>query len=204
MADPPAPVLELAGAARRFGSRTALHPVSLRLGAGTVCLVHGANGSGKTTLLRVIAGLLVPTCGTRHVRGDAVYLRPGGGARARQRVREAVRVAARLAGDGTRVERALDRSGLGGLADQRVGTLSAGQRARLVAALALVVRPAVACLDEPVAHLDEAGAEVVRGVVRELAADGCAVVVASPERLRFDAGPDARLVVADGVVRVAP
>jgi ABC-type multidrug transport system ATPase subunit len=198
------PVLELACAGRSFGSRTALHPVSLRVNRGTVCLVHGANGSGKTTLLRVAAGLLVPTCGTRRARDRAIYLRPGSGARDRQRVGEAVDVAARLAGGASDVAPAIARAGLDGLVDRRVAALSAGQRGRLLAALALATRPGIACLDEPTAHLDDEGAAMIWTVVRDLAARGCAVVVAAPVRPHLDPPPDARLLVAEGTVRAVP
>jgi ABC-type multidrug transport system ATPase subunit len=198
------PVLELVGTGRRFGSRTVLHPVSLRMDRGTVCLVNGGNGSGKTTLLRMAAGILTPSWGTRRARDRAVYLRPGSGARVRQRVGEAVRLAALLAeGHDSAVEDAIGRAGLDRLVDQRVGTLSAGQRGRLLCALALVTRPGVACLDEPTAHLDAAGTEVVRNVVRELADGGCSVLLATQDRVPFDPEPDARLVVTDGVVRTA-
>lgn len=197
-------MLELACAARSFGSRAALHPVSLRVHRGTVCLVHGANGSGKTTLLRVAAGLLVPTSGTRRAWDRAIYLRPGSGARDRQRVGEAVAVAARLAGTADGVGPALARAGLDGLADRRVGELSAGRRGRLLAALALVTRPGIACLDEPGAHLDDEGATMIWSIVRELAAAGCAVLVATPAHVRLDPPPDARLLVAEGTVRAVP
>lgn len=197
-------MLELAGAGRRFRAGTGLHPVDLRLHAGAVCLVHGANGSGKTTLLRVAAGLLTPTSGSRIARAAAIYLRPGSGARGRQRVGEAVTAAARLSGHADGVAPALAHAGLDRLGEQRVGTLSAGQRARLLGALALVARPGIACLDEPTAHLDAAGAGAVRTIVRELADGGCAVLVATPRPADLDPEPDARLVVADGVVRAAP
>lgn len=200
MVDPP--VLELLNAGRRFGSRVALHPVDLRVGRGTVCLVHGANGSGKTTLLRVAAGILAPSCGLRQARDRALYLRPGSGARGRQRVGEVLRGTALLVhGHDSSVRHALARAGLDRLVDQRVITLSAGQRGRLLAALALVTRPGIACLDEPTAHLDDAGVEMMWSVVHELADGGCAVVVATPDRARWKQEPDARLTIADGVLQ---
>ncbi|WP_158228342.1 ATP-binding cassette domain-containing protein [Pseudonocardia sp. MH-G8] len=203
MEDSDSPVLELAGAGRRFGSRLVLHPVSLRVARGTVCLVHGANGSGKTTLLRVAAGLLSPSVGSRYARERAVYLRPGSGARARQRVADAVRAAAVLAtGEAAGVASALARAGLADLADRRVGALSAGQRARLLVALAVVTQPGIACLDEPTAHLDDAGAAAVWTAVRDLADAGCAVLVATPNRIELTPEPDARLRIAGGTVGV--
>jgi ABC-type multidrug transport system ATPase subunit len=198
------PALELVGAGRHFASHVALHPVSLRLGPGTLCLLHGPNGSGKSTLLRMAAGLLAPSSGWRRARGRAIYLRSGSGTRQRQRVLDAVRHAAVLAGgrdDAT--GDVLARTGLAELAEQRVGTLSAGQRGRLSCALALVTRPAVACLDEPTAHLDPAGAATAWAVVRELAEQGCAVLVATHERAALDREPDARLALVDGIVRPA-
>jgi ABC-type multidrug transport system ATPase subunit len=196
------PVVELASASRRYGTLTALRPVTLRLDPATMCLVHGANGSGKTTLLRVCAGLLTLTTGTRHASGRCVYLRSGSGTRRRQTVHDVLFTAGALAGRTSAwVREAIDVAELTSLADRRVESLSSGQRGRLLVGLALATLPAVACLDEPTAHLDEEGVAVVRAALSRLVAAGTAVLVATHDRDLLGQTPDARLLVEDGSVR---
>ena len=194
------PAVAVTNATREFAGRRVLGPVTLTLEPGALAVVVGANGAGKTTLLRLTAGLLAPTSGTVHRAGRAVYLRPGAGARHAVTVRRAVTDLARLAG----VPRAevdplvtdLCRlTGLTGLTDRRVGELSAGEHARLSAAVAVAATPSLACLDEPTAHLDPDGVGHVLAAVRELTASGTAVLVASHT-------PEAFVDVADAVVRI--
>lgn len=198
------PVLELSAASCRFDALTALRPVSLRVDQGTTCLLHGANGSGKTTLLRVCAGLLAPSSGERRATGRCLYLRPGSGTRRRQTVREVLATVAVLSGRGKRpVAECLEAAGLVTLAGRRVETLSSGQRGRLLVGMALAARPAVACLDEPTAHLDTDGSALVRAGMRRLAAAGTAVLVATHDHDLLGDDPDARLVLHDGTVTEA-
>lgn len=183
---------------RRFGTHLAVAPVTLRLDRGVVCTVEGGNGAGKTTLLRVAAGLLAPSTGTRHLVGQALYLRSGSGARAVQTVREAVRSAASLARTDV-PDDVLGELDLTALADRRVHELSSGQRARLTLAVLRTVRPDLACLDEPSASLDEAGSELVRQTVARLVRDGASVLVATHDACLLPA-PDARLRADAGQV----
>ncbi|WP_456599521.1 ABC transporter ATP-binding protein [Blastococcus sp. SYSU DS0616] len=200
------PVLCLQEVARRYGGRTALAPLTLRLSAGAVCVVGGGNGAGKTTLLRIAAGLVEPTSGTRSVTGHALYLRPGAAARRRQRALDAVTFAGALAGreqPAGAAAAALTACGLPEeLWGQEAGRLSAGQRARVTLAVARVVTPAVVCLDEPMEHLDATGREAVRRTVEDLAGHGAAVLVAGSE-VAAGLGPvDARLELVGGAATV--
>lgn len=193
---PPAstkPTLTLSEASRSYGATLALAPVTLTVHPGSLCVVTGANGSGKTTLLRLAAGVLVPSTGSRHVTGSAVYLRAGDGARAPQRVAKAVRFSAALGGGDA--EQALDTAGLAGLAERRADELSAGQRARLTLAVALACRPDLACLDEPTAHFDDAGVKTAAEAIRSLTDAGTAVVVATHD-------PDPLAGLVDGLLRL--
>jgi len=196
--------LDLEAVSRRFGTRLALAPLNLRLSRGSVCTVEGANGAGKTTLLRIAAGLLAPSTGTRAADGMALYARSGSGARAVDRVDGSVARLLHLAGlPRSEVRRRADdvlcRLALQPLAERRVDELSAGERGRLSLALVAAVRPAIACLDEPTASLDVEGRRLAAEVVGDLAAVGCAVLVATHDP---DLLPDAdgRLVLTAGLV----
>jgi ABC-type multidrug transport system ATPase subunit len=193
--------LVLEGVSRSFGRTQALAPASLRLGPGAVCLVTGPNGSGKSTLLRIAAGIIRSSTGRRWVAGSALYLRPGDGARHAQTPRQAVEFVARTRGRG-RADDALEAVGLSRLADTPVGRLSSGERARVSLAVALVWSPGVACLDEPTAHLDHAGASAATEVTAALAAGGAAVLVATHDEGFLADRADARLRLARGRLEV--
>lgn len=194
----PAVTLTLREVTRGFAGRRVLGPLTLALDAGALAVIRGPNGAGKTTLLRVAAGLLTPTSGARACDGRAVYLRPGAGARHAQTVRQALRQTAALAGSAADVAEACRLAGLTSLTDRRVGELSAGQQARLTVALALVAAPALACLDEPAAHLDPEGVEHVRAVVTQLTARGTSVLLTSHTPGQF---ADATLTLDAGLLR---
>lgn len=178
--------MTLRGVGHAFGGRHALHPIDLDLERGSLLVVRGANGSGKSTLLRIIAGLLRPTTGSRACPGTAILLAPGDGARRRDRVCTAVQSAAAVSGGEVPggVAHLLEQVHLpASIGGQRVEELSSGQRGRLTLALALVVVADLVCLDEPSAHLDAAGAQVVADVVARLRAAGRTVVVATHDRV---------------------
>lgn len=172
------PAVRLEGCWKAFDGVVAVQPISLRFAGGGVALLTGANGAGKSTLLRMIAGATRPSGGRRLATGAGVYLASGDGGRRAETVTQAVGFAA-TAGAGS-ADRALALADCADLASRRVAELSGGQRARLTLAVAVAAAPAVVCLDEPLAHLDQAGRATVARVVDELAGRGSAVVLATP------------------------
>lgn len=177
---------------------TALNDVSLTLGAGTICAVVGPNGAGKSTLFRVLTGLTTPTSG-RVAIGDLDVERDGLAARRvigfvpsgdqtlylRLTCAENLRFHGRLHGMSERnlerrVRASLDRVGLGNVADRVGFALSAGMRARLQLARAIMHRPRLLILDEPTAAVDPVGSyellEHIKDIVRE---DGASVLLSS-------------------------
>jgi ABC-type multidrug transport system ATPase subunit len=156
------------------------------------------NGSGKTTLLRLAAGLLRPSTGLRHCPGRALYVRTGAGLRTVQTVAQAVAGAAALAGRQDAARAAVTRLDLDALAHRRIGTLSGGERARAGLALALAVRPALLCLDEPTGALDGRGLRLLLDVLDDLRVAGCATVVATHQPSALLPSADAHLELVDG------
>ena len=181
---PPAIVVD--GLARRYpGGVLALDGLSLKVPAGSVFGLLGPNGAGKTTCLRLLAGLTHATAGRARVAGSdpavsplAVrsrlgYLEQDPRAYGWMTGREQLRLVGRLHGlDGQALERAvsevLDRVDLRGAADRRTGGYSGGMRQRLGIAGALVHRPPVVILDEPVSALDPEGRRDVLGLITAL------------------------------------
>jgi len=198
-----APAVLLRAAVALAGRFPALAGVDLVVAPGEVVVLEGANGAGKTSLLRACAGLLPVT------QGDAVVLgcdlrRDRAGVRRLVgllghdatlyddlTVAENVRFAVRAGVGGrdgrgrevdARIVASLERLGLTGrLARTTAGRLSAGQRRRTVLATLVARRPQLWLLDEPHAAFDAEGRRVVDSVVRDAAAGGAAVILASHE-----------------------
>jgi len=196
----PGPVLRLTAVTRAHGGRPVWAPVDLLLEPGTLTVVTGPNGAGKTTLLRLAAGLLAPTAGERQCAGTALYLRGGAGLRSAQTVRDAVAGNAALVGRRDAVPAALGLVGLESLATRRVGTLSAGEKVRAALAGAVACAPALLCLDEPTAALDEAALAGLVAVLEAVRARGTALLVATHQPDPLLPVADARLVLGEGRV----
>jgi ABC-type multidrug transport system ATPase subunit len=199
----PAPVLALRRVTREHAGRPVWAPLDLTVAPATQTVVTGPNGAGKTTLLRLAAGLLRPTEGERECAGRALYVRGGGGLRSAQTVRDAVATTAALAGRRHHAPEALRLLGLEAFAGRRVGTLSAGERVRAALAAALACGPALLCLDEPTAVLDERGLADLVAVLDAVRCEGGAVLVATHQPEPLLAAADARLAIRDGRVVLA-
>jgi heme ABC exporter ATP-binding subunit CcmA len=173
-------VLAIEGLVRRFGEREAIAGVSATLRAGETLAVLGPNGAGKTTLLRVLATLLRPHAGRVEVLGnelprDAHAVRPQVGLVGHEPLlyreltaRENLGFYARLydvADAGGRVEELLARTGLTKRADEPVRSLSRGMVQRIAICRAVLHRPSLLLLDEPLAGLDPEAAELVAPLI---------------------------------------
>jgi ABC-2 type transport system ATP-binding protein len=150
---------------KRYRRVTALTDCSVTVPEGRVSALVGPNGAGKTTLLRMLAGQASPTSGMASVLGGAPRQDPAFLAEVgflaqeiplyrRFTAEDHLRIGAHL---NPRWDASLVRTQLAELRiplDQRVGTLSGGQRAQVALALTLAKRPRLVLLDEPAAALD--------------------------------------------------
>jgi len=178
----------------RFGGNVAVDDVTIDAAAGEVTGLIGPNGAGKTTLFNVITGLQPPSRGRIYLGGrDVTRLRSHrrarlGLARTFQRLelfgvlsaRDNVRLAADLAGHadpGGRADELLERVGLEGLGDRRADTLPTGQARLVELARAMACEPRVLLLDEPASGLAESETAAFGRQLRELAAEGMAVLL---------------------------
>jgi ABC-2 type transport system ATP-binding protein len=157
---------------------------------GRISALVGPNGAGKTTLLRLLTGLAAPTAGRATVLGATPRQDPGYLAEIgflaqeiplyrRLTAQDHIGIGAHLnpRWDGDSV-----RARLGGLRiplDQRVGTLSGGQRAQVALALTLAKRPRVLLLDEPLAALDPLARQNFLAALAEAAVGGELTIVLS-------------------------
>jgi heme exporter protein A len=176
--DADAPAVALRDLGRAYGERVALSGVTLELPRGATLAVFGANGAGKTTLLRVLATLLRPHAGTATVLGrelprDGWAVRGHVGLLAHEPLlyrdlsaRENLRFHARLHGVAhARAEELLDAVGMARRADEPVRALSRGMTQRVAICRAVLHRPELLLLDEPLANLDPGAAAGVAPLI---------------------------------------
>ncbi|MGH2836382.1 MAG: metal ABC transporter ATP-binding protein [Solirubrobacteraceae bacterium] len=208
-----ADALEISGVTVELGGRRILDEVTFSLAPGDLTGLIGSNGAGKTTLLRVILGLLAPTRGTVLVSDGAggrgvgyvpqkFMLDPDMPLRGRDLVALGI--------DGhrlglprpSRARRELVQEMLAAVdaerfADARVGRLSGGEQQRILIAHALISRPNLLLLDEPLANLDLRSAREVVGLLARIAREQRIAVLISAHEM------NALLPVMDRVVYLA-
>jgi len=181
---------------RRFGEVVAVDGLSFQVRRGEVFGLLGPNGAGKTTTVRMICGLLAPTEGRLAIDGHDVALDPLG---ARRRIgyvpdgaplypnlspRQHLTLVARLHGmDETAARgeavRLMACLGLDERIDDPVGTFSRGMRQKTALACALIHRPPLLVLDEPMSGLDAPTAAMLKEVLAEWGEQGGAVLYTS-------------------------
>jgi zinc/manganese transport system ATP-binding protein len=209
-------ILALDNVCVSLSGREILRDVSFHCEAGEFIGLIGSNGAGKTTLLRVILGLVAPTSGTVRVAGKArssrnpligyvpqkIGLDPDMPIRARDLVGLGI--------DGHRfgmplptakrnalIDEMLEAVDATRFAEARVGNLSGGEQQRIMIAHALISRPRLLLLDEPLANLDiRSEQEVVSLVARIAVEQNVAVLFAAH-------GMNPLLPVMDRVVYIA-
>jgi spermidine/putrescine ABC transporter ATP-binding subunit len=164
------PAISLRGVTKRYGNQVALTPISLDIGEGEFFCLLGPSGCGKTTTLNLIGGFIAPSAGEISIRGQRVDRLPPHRRRVNtvfqsyalfphMTVRDNIGFGLRMARvpkaeSAGRIEEALDLVGLETYGDRLPTQLSGGQQQRVAVARALVNRPAVLLLDEPLGALD--------------------------------------------------
>ncbi len=171
-------LLRIRGLHKHYGKVRALDGIDLEVQAGKIYGFIGPNGAGKTTAIRILAGLIRPTAGevilggldlradrTRAARGLRTLVEVPAfypGLSGKQNLDVFARLARAERGE---VDRLLEAVGLGHAAGRKVGGYSLGMRQRLGIAQALVGRPSLVVLDEPMNGLDPSAIHLVRELV---------------------------------------
>lgn len=213
-------VVSLRGAVAALGGRPVLRGVDLTVRTGEVVALLGANGSGKSTTIRTVVGSVPLQRGTLELFGTPYarfrhWQRVGyvpqrttaaGGVPAS--VREVVSTG-RLSRHGLlplrrrdreAVDLALDAVGMLDRAGDGVGDLSGGQQQRVLIARALVGRPDLLIMDEPMAGVDLDSQEVLAGTLRREVQRGAAVLLVLHELGPLEPLIDRTVVLRDGCV----
>src|SRR6266487_4197635 len=189
-------MIELVHLVKRFGDLVAVRDISLTVPRGEFFAVLGPNAAGKTTTIRIIAGLIKPTSGSARVAGFDVQQQPR---EARRRLAyvpdfpflydkltpwEFFRFTGQLFQmDSAQIESAglelVERFNLGAFAHKPIEGLSHGTRQRVAIVSALLHRPEVFVIDEPMVELDPHHARVVKDVLKERSLAGTTVFVST-------------------------
>ncbi|MBI1211467.1 MAG: ATP-binding cassette domain-containing protein [Alphaproteobacteria bacterium] len=186
-------MIEIEGLVRRFGPLTAVGGISLRVAKGEVLGFLGPNGAGKSTTMKMITGFLAPTEGRIVVCGHDVveepleaqasigYLPEGAPAYPDMTPLEFLQFVATVRGlKETRAKDAIDkavvRTGLTSVLDQRIETLSKGFKRRVGLAQAILHDPPVLIMDEPTDGLDPNQKHAARSLIRGMAADKAIII----------------------------
>ncbi len=189
-------VAALEGVTRRFDDLVAVSGLSLDVRRGEVLGLVGPNGAGKTTTVRMLCGLLPPTEGSVTLNGHAVdtdplaarrelgYVPDGAPLYPNLSPRQHLLLVGRLHGmsdaaSTKEAERLLGHLELSERIDSPVGTFSRGMRQKTALACALLPRPTLLVLDEPLGGLDAPSAAMLKAVLRGWADRGGAVLYTS-------------------------
>ena len=205
-----------------FGATTALTGASVQVRPGEVLALLGASGSGKSTLLHCLAGILVPSSGEVHYRGqrlddqsDAIrsslrrsdfgFVFQFGSLVPELTALENVALPLQLTGRKRRDAEAvalqwLERLEVGDVADKLPGEVSGGQGQRVAVARALVAGPRIVFADEPTGALDSLNGELVMDLLIGAAREQGSSVVLVTHEPRVAAYADREVVLRDGAL----
>jgi ABC-2 type transport system ATP-binding protein len=210
------PTVVVDGLSKWFGTKVAVSDVSCSFGPGITGLL-GPNGAGKTTLMRMIVGLMRPSEGSVSVFGTdprkdpAVYRRIGflpeedavyGHLSTRQLVRYAAELS-RCDASPRAIEEAIAKVNMLDAADRPIAQYSKGMRQRAKVAAALVSKPDLLVLDEPLNGADPLQRAVLIGIFHELAAAGRTIIVSSHVLAEVERMTDRVIAVLDGKLAAA-
>lgn len=182
------PAIALVQVTKRYRRVTALDRVSFSVPFGRCVGLVGPNGAGKTTVFRILAGLVCGFEGEATIDGRSVReVRPALGAIVEGpgfypylSVAGNLRYFAAMSGvPDDRVDDVMVSLGLQDGATRKAGTLSHGMRQRLGLALAVLARPRVLLLDEPMTGLDPLVQHEIRGMLRRSVEDGAAALIST-------------------------
>jgi zinc/manganese transport system ATP-binding protein len=211
-------MLELENVSAVRGDRTIWEEGTFHVPSGSIVAVIGPNGSGKTTLLTMILGLLKPGSGTLRVLGEEPrrgnsrigYVPQNYAAIAGDSIRACDMVLLGLTGtryglkrttasEHARVEEALAEVGATDFANRRMSQLSGGQQQRVAIAQALVSKPEMLLLDEPLANLDVRNQQDIVSLLKRINAEsGIGILVVAHDLNPLLSALDGAIYLLDG------
>ncbi|GBE08276.1 MAG TPA: cytochrome c biogenesis heme-transporting ATPase CcmA [Gammaproteobacteria bacterium] len=185
------------------GDRTLFSGLEFSLESGELLHLQGHNGSGKTSLLRILCGLIAPSQGLVHWKGnnirwrrdefaaDMLFLGHLNGIKADLTAVENLRILCQLSGldiSDENLWQVLEKMGLYGYEDLPVRVLSQGQKRRVTLARLLLSKVPLWLLDEPFTSLDKAAVDFLQTVIAEHLKDGGMVMLTTHQEVALTTG----------------
>ncbi len=213
-------MIELTDLTKRYGRFTAVDRINLVIPRGELYGLLGPNGAGKTTTMRMIAGILQPTAGSVRIAGIDINSDP---IEAKRRLgfipdrpfvydkltgAEFLRFVAGLYGQGgadleARIDELLELFELTPWKDELTESYSHGMRQKLIISSALVHRPEVIVVDEPMVGLDPKSARLLKDLLREFVTRGGTVLMSTHTLEIAEAMCDRIAIVQAGKIAAA-
>jgi ABC-2 type transport system ATP-binding protein len=189
-------MIELIDVTRNYGEKTAVDGLSLAIPQGELFAFLGPNGAGKTTTIKMLVGLLRPTAGEVRVAGVDVVTHPREANRRMAYVPDEPHLYDKLtgreflefiaeaygmpaAGAAAGIAEQIETFGLESFVDQLGESYSHGMKQRLVFAAAMLHRPQVLIVDEPMVGLDPRSMRMVKDLLRERARQGMTIFMST-------------------------
>ncbi len=201
--------------AKRFGKKTAVASVDLKVPAGSIHGFLGQNGAGKTTTLRILLGILEPDGGTRHILGSQRplsvarrigYLPEERGLYPSMNARDAIAYVGALRGlplreARERAEALLQMHGLGSESRSKIRSLSKGMAQKVQLLATFVHEPDLIILDEPFSGLDPVNQQELEKIIRTERDRGATVLFSTHVMSHAQSLCDDLVIVAQGRTR---
>ena len=206
-------VVRLEDYCKSFKSAEVLKNINLTLESGKVIGLKGKNGSGKTMLMRAISGLILPTSGKVYVNdkelGRHISFPPSIGILIEnpsfisnytgfKNLKILASIQNRISDD--EIRDAIRKVGLDPDDKRTFKKYSLGMKQRLGIAAAIMERPDIVILDEPINALDEAGAGLIKGLLDELKANGSLIIIACHDTEELNYLSDEIYEIYDGEI----
>ena len=206
-------VVRLEDYCKSFKSAEVLKNINLTLESGKVIGLKGKNGSGKTMLMRAISGLILPTSGKVYINdkelGRHISFPPSIGILIEnpsfisnytgfKNLKILASIQNRISDD--EIRDAIRKVGLDPDDKRTFKKYSLGMKQRLGIAAAIMERPDIVILDEPINALDDAGAGLIKGLLDELKANGSLIIIACHDTEELNYLSDEIYEIYDGEI----
>ena len=206
-------VVRLEDYCKSFKSAEVLKNINLTLESGKVIGLKGKNGSGKTMLMRAISGLILSTSGKVYINdkelGRHISFPPSIGILIEnpsfisnytgfKNLKILASIQNRISDD--EIRDAIRKVGLDPDDKRTFKKYSLGMKQRLGIAAAIMERPDIVILDEPINALDEAGAGLIKGLLDELKANGSLIIIACHDTEELNYLSDEIYEIYDGEI----
>lgn len=207
-------VIELAHVTKVIKDSVILRDVCLKFCSGNVYGIEGTNGSGKTMLMRVIAGLIFPTEGEVLINGTRAEGKGGYSTEFGMLIENPAFLANNTGFENLKLLASIRRKvsdeeirkclldvGLNPIDKRKYRKYSLGMKQRLGIAAAILEKPDVLILDEPINALDETGVELVRRIIAREKERGALVILSCHDKKFLESASDELYQMKAGILR---